>query len=134
VIHRFWCSVCAPRPWLEWTMQTIPGTAFRWALTMLCVLVGWVFFRAQSFADAGTVLSRMFVPTTEGLGCPLHDMAVWYTVVVLATCTAGGHHQLWPKISKRLPAPVLGVSYSVVLTLALLLAPPTGKSFIYFQF
>ena len=34
----------------------------------------------------------------------------------------------------RLPAPALGFSYAIILTLALLLSPDTGKAFIYFQF
>ena len=33
-------------------------------VTFLAVCVGWVFFRAQTFADAGTILHGMFVPTT----------------------------------------------------------------------
>ena len=100
---------------------------------MACVLVGWVFFRAQTFGDAATVLTRLVTPS-DGMKVPLHDMGLWYTVAVMAVCHLVGHWQLWPRISKRLPAPVLGVSYSVVLTLALVLAPASGKAFIYFQF
>jgi hypothetical protein len=33
-----------------------------------------------------------------------------------------------------LPAPVLGTAYAVALNFALLLAPPQGNTFIYFQF
>jgi alginate O-acetyltransferase complex protein AlgI len=33
-----------------------------------------------------------------------------------------------------LPAPVMGFGYAAVLTLALVLAPDSGKAFIYFQF
>ena len=40
----------------------------------------------------------------------------------------------WKKGSVRIPAPLLGVSYALVLTLALVLAPDSGKAFIYFQF
>jgi alginate O-acetyltransferase complex protein AlgI len=133
VAHRAFRQLCETRPRLERLMKTVPGTLLRWGLTLLCVLVGWVFFRAQTFGDAATVLRRMFVPT-HGSGVPLHDMGFWYTVALLAVCHAIGALGFWPWVQKRLPAPVLGVGYSVVLSLALLLAPPSGKAFIYFQF
>jgi alginate O-acetyltransferase complex protein AlgI len=41
---------------------------------------------------------------------------------------------LWKKLAVRLPAPMLGFGYAVVLTLAMVLAPDSGKAFIYFQF
>ena len=35
--------------------------------TLLVVLVAWVFFRVESFADAGTIITNMFVPNEHGL-------------------------------------------------------------------
>src|SRR5262249_14986544 len=32
-----------------------------WLVTFLCVLIGWTFFRAESFASAKQILSAMFV-------------------------------------------------------------------------
>jgi alginate O-acetyltransferase complex protein AlgI len=133
VVHRAFRSVSESRPRLDFLLRTRPGTILRWSLTLLCVLIGWVFFRAQTFGAAWEVLSRMFVPSA-GLRCPLHDGGLWYTVALLAVCHAIGHYGLWPWLQKRLPAPVLGLGYSAALLLALLLAPPTDKAFIYFQF
>jgi alginate O-acetyltransferase complex protein AlgI len=133
VVHRGFRAVCQGLPRLDAVLRSPPGTVLRWSLTLLCVLVGWVFFRAQTFTAAWTVLRGMFRPAA-GLGCPLHDAGLWYTVALLVVCHAIGHYRLWPWIQKRLPAPVLGVGYSMALLLALLLAPPAGKTFIYFQF
>jgi alginate O-acetyltransferase complex protein AlgI len=133
VVHRGFRAVCHKAPRLDAVLLSPPGTVLRWALTLVCVLVGWVFFRAQTFGAAWAVLTRMFVPSA-GLGCPLHDCGLWYTVAFMAVCHAVGYYGLWPWIQKRLPAPVLGMGYSMALLLALLLAPPAGKAFIYFQF
>jgi hypothetical protein len=41
---------------------------------------------------------------------------------------------LWRRLANRLPSPLIGFSYAVMLTFALVLAPNTSKAFIYFQF
>jgi alginate O-acetyltransferase complex protein AlgI len=61
-------------------------------------------------------------------------MGVWYTVILVALCHAVGASGLWKHWSIRIPAPALGTGYAFALTLALLLAPPAGQTFIYFQF
>jgi alginate O-acetyltransferase complex protein AlgI len=131
--HRGVRAFCQARPRLDELLRTAAGTAFCCGLTLLCVCVGWVFFRATTFGDAGEVLRRMVLPS-DGLGSPLPRVGLWATVLVVAVCHALGASGLWKKWELRLPAPVLGCGYSVVLTLALVLAPPTGKAFIYFQF
>jgi alginate O-acetyltransferase complex protein AlgI len=44
-----------------------PQVVFRRALTFLLVVVGWVFFRAESMGQALTMLKHMFVPSGFGL-------------------------------------------------------------------
>jgi alginate O-acetyltransferase complex protein AlgI len=102
--------------------------------TFLAVCVGWVLFRAQSFADAITILRGMVIPTSgyelAGDGSAL--------VVVCLTVTLVGQTLGQMRGSKqavlRLPAPVAGAIMAAALTLALLLTPGDGKAFIYFQF
>jgi hypothetical protein len=79
------------------------------------------------------VLKGMFV-ARSGLGCPLPSIGLWLTIALMIVAHVIGYYRLWPVLQKRLPAPVLGIAYSLALTLALLLAPPSGKAFIYFQF
>jgi alginate O-acetyltransferase complex protein AlgI len=134
VVHRGFRAFGEARPRLDALLLSWPGTALRWALTLQCVLVGWVFFRAQTFSSAFLVLKKLYLPGGGWQRCPLHDMGLWYTVLLLAVCHVVGHYGLWRRFQKRAPAFVLGLGYSLVLMLALLLAPPTGKAFIYFQF
>jgi alginate O-acetyltransferase complex protein AlgI len=102
--------------------------------TFLAVSVGWVFFRAQSFADAGTILTHMFwhVP-----GRSLTVAQVWLVGVILAVVAAGHLAATWIDWRRRerlLPDVVMGAGLAALLLLVLLLAPDDGKAFIYFQF
>ena len=131
--HRIVGRACKTRPRLDGLLQSAPGTALRVALTFLCVALGWVLFRATTFQSAASVLHRLLVPH-KGLGCPVHDSGLWYTVLVVVLCHAAGRSGWWQRAARRLPAPVLGFSYALVLSLVLLFNLDTGKAFIYFQF
>lgn len=39
----------------------------RWLVTLILVMIGWVFFRADSLTDALTMISAMFIPDTKGI-------------------------------------------------------------------
>lgn len=131
--HRQFRSFCQQRPKLAALLATPPGALARMGLTFFTVCLAWVFFRATTFAAASTIFRHMF---TAHAGMPLpmsrFSLAILTGVVVAAhaLALAGG----WKKLSHRIPAPVLGVSYAVVLSLALVLSPDAGKAFIYFQF
>jgi alginate O-acetyltransferase complex protein AlgI len=133
IVHRSFRAFCKERPRLDTVLQTVPATAVRVALTFLCVCLGWIFFRATTFGLAATFLRRMWIPHA-GLGPPLHNRSLWVTVLVVALCHALAQRALWKKLANRMPAPVMGFSYAVVLTIALVLAPDSDKAFIYFQF
>jgi alginate O-acetyltransferase complex protein AlgI len=134
IIHRQFQAFCKTRPRFDQVLNTVPGSACRLALTLVCVLVGWVFFRAQTFGAAATILDKMFVLSKLGRKLDLANHSLWWTVVVVALCHFIVHYGWWKKLAARLPAPVLGFGYAAMLTLAMLLAPAEGKQFIYFQF
>jgi alginate O-acetyltransferase complex protein AlgI len=133
IVHRGFQAICKRHWRLDAVMQSVPGTVLRVTLTFLAVCVGWVFFRSTTFSGAAIFLYRLVVPH-EGIGAPLHNRSLWYTVAVVALCHALAQRGFWKKLAIRLPSPVLGFGYAVVLTLALVLAPDAGKAFIYFQF
>jgi alginate O-acetyltransferase complex protein AlgI len=131
--HRYFRSFCQARPKLNDALLTPPGTALRIALTFLTVSFAWIFFRATTFSCAMTMFGRMFVKA-QGLGPPMaKDSLIVLTAVIIAAhvFALGG---IWKKWSVRMPAPLLGMSYAVLLTITLVLAPDAGKAFIYFQF
>jgi alginate O-acetyltransferase complex protein AlgI len=134
IIHRLFQAFCKTRPRFDRALQTAPGSACRLGLTLVCVLVGWVFFRAQTFGAAATILDKMFVISQLGKKLDLASHSLWWTVAVVALCHFIVHYGWWKKLAVRLPAPVLGFGYAAMLTLAMLLAPAEGKQFIYFQF
>ena len=102
--------------------------------TFLSVCVGWVFFRAQTFGDAGTVVTRLAWPTV-GLNLhPGHVLLVGLSVLAVFLGHLAGTFLSWRRLERRLPAPALGGALAFLLLLALLLMPEASKGFIYFQF
>jgi alginate O-acetyltransferase complex protein AlgI len=104
------------------------------AVTFLCVCVGWVFFRAQSFADAATILARM---AWAAEGKRLDEVSGLIAAAVLSVTLVShllGTFVNWRKVERWLPAPALGAGLAGLLLLAQFFMPEDGKSFIYFQF
>lgn len=133
IVHRQFQDYCKAVPSFDRFVRTVPGTALRLGLTLLSVMVCWVFFRAETFGQAAAFLRHMFVPTA-GQPCPVHHMGLWLAVGIVVVSHLVGYLG-WEKVwVTKVPAPALGFSYAVILTLALLLSPDTGKAFIYFQF
>ncbi len=103
-------------------------------LTLLAVCVGWVFFRAQSLGDVGTILRGLVIPTAgEGL---LGDGSAVVLAAIIATLVgqAIGQWKGWPRLMFRVPAPIVGALVALGITIVLLLTPGEGKTFIYFNF
>jgi alginate O-acetyltransferase complex protein AlgI len=118
-----------PRSWAHPALR--PATTL---MTFLLVCVGWVLFRAQTFADAITILRGLVVPTrgTELAG----DGGLLVMVCLMVTLVGQAIGQLKgsPRARFRVPVPVAGAAMAAALTLALVLTPGEGKAFIYFQF
>jgi alginate O-acetyltransferase complex protein AlgI len=133
IVHRAFHRLCKRYYRLDRVLQSLLGTGLRILLTASCICLGWIFFRATTFGAAATVLHKLLVPE-PGLPAPLNERSVWYTVAIVGICHALAHYGIWNKLAARSPAALLGFAYALVLTLALLLAPDTGKAFIYFQF
>jgi alginate O-acetyltransferase complex protein AlgI len=102
--------------------------------TFLLVCVGWVFFRAANFTDAGTVLARLAAPTA---GMVLDMGSTVLVLLALALIFGGGlvaNTVNLGKVERRVPVPLMGAALAVVVLAALLLFPLDSKAFIYFQF
>lgn len=103
-----------------------------WLLTFLTVLVGWVFFRAQSFESAFIYLQRMFF-YTDGIRW-IHPFAVFSICVVFMTHLSSVYRPV--KKLRYLPAFSIKTMTCVftMLLLVVLFYPKGFKPFIYFQF
>lgn len=133
IVHRHFREFSKTRPTLESFLLSAPGTLLRGAFTFGAVALAWVFFRASTFSAAAEILHRLAVPH-DGMGPPLHlqCLSCLLAATVMAHVLALGG--IWKRMTGRVPAPVMGLGYAVVLTLSLVLAPDSSKAFIYFQF
>lgn len=83
VIQRLW-SLAAPPARSLWTakLRTLSG----WLLTMLAVVIAWVFFRAADLATAMAILASMAGLTTEAPGA-FDDLVSDGLLLLVATAT-----------------------------------------------
>lgn len=95
------------------------------------VVLGWLPFRARSMSEVRDVLRAIFVgPASGPVALPAERL------VFLAALLIG--YELWeegrPEPVPRLPAPVRGLFYAVVVCALVIAGAPGGQAFIYFQF
>ncbi len=112
--------------------QTVWPKTIAWPLTMVCVLLGWVVFRAETLADAGAMYAGMV---------GLHGVAMRPELITLTTVTELFFLALGAAISiaPRLPRPSLSMSpalQSALLSILCFVAlqARTNSPFLYFQF
>jgi D-alanyl-lipoteichoic acid acyltransferase DltB (MBOAT superfamily) len=132
VLHKQFKDYCEARPRLEAALLSPPGTALRVLVTFVCVSLCWVLFQPE-ISRALTMYDHLF-QFHVGSSLPLSARSLWYTAAFLLVCQLLGRSGAWQRIQTHVPAPVLGVGYAVCLCSAMVLAPDTGTSFIYFQF
>ncbi len=112
--------------------QTVWPKTIAWPLTMVCVLLGWVVFRAETLADAGAMYAGMV---------GLHGVAMRPELITLTTVTELFFLALGTatSIAPRLPRPSLSMSpalQSALLSILCFVAlqARTNSPFLYFQF
>jgi alginate O-acetyltransferase complex protein AlgI len=133
IIHRSFRVFCERRQRLAGCLQTAPGTAIRVAVTFVTFCLTLVVFRAPTLATGATMLAQMFVPHS-GMRLTMSERGLWATVVVVVLAHALGLNGRWKKWFAPLPAPVRGLGFASLLTLALVFSPSAHKAFVYFQF
>ena len=100
-----------------------------WGVTFLFVLIGWIFFRAESVSDAMTLLTRA-ISLTDGAELP-----AWTAVAIVAFVVGQ-----WPGWTDLLREALPQGSYrryaaqGAVLAFTVLILPVDATEFIYFQF
>lgn len=105
---------------------------FAHSLTLAVVLLGWIFFRAQTLPQAGEMLGTLL---SWGDGTRLlspHILAA--LCVVTAVHLAVSRNRNWPEEIANAPVALRIASYSVLLTILVSLGATDAAPFIYFQF
>jgi len=119
-LHRWW-SERGPAP------RTAPW--IRRLVTFHLVAFGWVLFRARSLPATLDMLRRLFTPAPMIGPFPIATFAIVALGLVTYALTLRDRIDWW----RRLPRPVQGVAYGVLIVLVGLLSTQSGR-FIYFQF
>jgi alginate O-acetyltransferase complex protein AlgI len=136
IVHHAFRELCGRWPVLNAACETLVGRLAAWALTLGCVMLAWVFFRATSFAIAWEVLTRLVVYTPGAkVDLPRTPLLAALGLMVLGHLLGSLPWRTWLRkgIPTSFPSP-LGAAYAVALVLALLFAADGSKAFIYFHF
>ena len=133
-LHRVFRAWAQLRPRVDTALKTFAGTCCRIALTFVVFSLTLILFRAASLSLAADYLGRMFSFVNAGRGEPFNLT----NIVLLAALVAVGHllaaRERWWRLLESVPPVVRGAAYAGLTTVALVLAPGAGKTFIYFQF
>jgi alginate O-acetyltransferase complex protein AlgI len=130
--HRGFRATVERWPRVDRALQSPAGMVWRVGTTFLCVALAWVLFRPD-LGGALDVFTRLF-QLHHGLGLPLNNRSLWYLVILVLLCQWLVMRGVLGWLAERMPAPLLGASYALLLTTALVLMPQQGKTFIYFTF
>ncbi len=132
VLHRIFNSWARRHDRVDQLFNSTLGTLWRVIVTFCVVSLTWVLFRPD-LQGAWDVYQRLFV-FSPGRPLVLSNRSLWIIVGFAFSCMilwrTGWLQRLWP----RLHPTVLGTGYALCLCTAMVLAPPLGKTFIYFDF
>jgi alginate O-acetyltransferase complex protein AlgI len=132
-IHRVFRNWCNARARWRAILDSSHGRVARVGLTFATAVSTFVFFRAPTVTTAMTMFARMFWPTA-GAGLPLSYWGLWATGVGVALGHALGTSDRAVRLWTILPRPVQGLAFGGVAAMALMVAPPVDRVFVYFQF
>jgi alginate O-acetyltransferase complex protein AlgI len=137
-LHKFWDARARRVPWLVRARKTPAWSALAGALTLLSVMVGWVFFRATDFGVARTVLARMVRPVAGAGGlAAAQRFPSLHTAILFSAALAVGHVLAYHRVgvgTQRALHPIARGLYWFGLLAACWLFAQSRAQFIYFQF
>ena len=98
------------------------------------VCLGWLFFRAQTMGQVAAMLQALFFDfQISGIGIQ-YAMDILFFVVFLLVVQVCKERKADMYLVHRLPAPLRGTLYLIIVTSILLAGAKGGHEFIYFQF
>jgi alginate O-acetyltransferase complex protein AlgI len=113
-------------------------TLYRTAFTFAMVCLGWIFFRAPTFADASAVYRGIFTGQAgTGQSLPFDTRTIlvnWLLVGVVLAWDFAGTGKLRFDVVQRAPVALRYAGALVLLLMFMMFANFGGHNFIYFQF
>jgi alginate O-acetyltransferase complex protein AlgI len=111
---------------------------------MLIVLIGWIFFRVESFSNAMTFVEKMFGLGNEGKGIALHYLTIERVLVLGLAVVSSSRVFVWGKtIWDRLPLEKFNptatfvadcVYFFMLIYSVMIINSGSYNPFIYFRF
>lgn len=122
--------------WLGWSKAqwNISGKAIHWALTFCVVCLAWIFFRANTLADAFQIIKGIFT----NFGVPYMRVADFLAIAlalsVMFTKELIDEYNLKIRISDSPVWLVRHLYITIMIAFIILMGVLNGDQFIYFQF
>jgi D-alanyl-lipoteichoic acid acyltransferase DltB (MBOAT superfamily) len=121
IVCRGWQSLNRPLP-------SILG----WAITMAFVIVGWILFRAQTFASAESILKSLVSPEASGFMIGRSDLTIFAVAAIACIALPSAHEIKNMLLSPRF---VLAIGTAFVAAFCVIkVGAGAPAAFIYFQF
>lgn len=132
VVHK----LC--RPWLKKIPDTWPVQVLSWMLTMLFVMVCWVFFRADSLQGCQEILGRILTDFDLAYLPPFWAARkLWCVMLLVASAGLLIPPKVYGRLMARfikLPWPLLFIAFLIAAQLVIQFRSGDIQPFIYYQF
>jgi alginate O-acetyltransferase complex protein AlgI len=132
-IHKAWTDWSPLSALKPGRIRTIAGGAVSHVLTLSVVVVGFVFFRAQTFSDAVSYLGRLFSWAHDGIRFRSPYILAALLAVAAAHCVVDKDRNLAAELPEMI-VPVRVLAYSGLMILLVLLTSNDVAPFLYFRF
>ena len=138
-LHALLLSIERITRWPVYLAKSTLGRWLGWCITLVLMLISWVFFRASSIDEAFSIVGMMFinltVPDASGIGEAIFDpkplvLLGLFALTTLAAFVGARHWRVWRHPLVRRSEPIW---IAALIVAAVLLRGP-GQKFIYFQF
>jgi alginate O-acetyltransferase complex protein AlgI len=127
-VFHIWAEEC---PAVRAALASSPGTVARVAFTFATFVLTLVIFRTTSLSDAGLMMARMLRPAAGAVAAAA-PRGLLVTLIAVAAAHAFGEGLI--RRRDLAPRAVRGLAFGTAAALALILAPPANRLFVYFQF
>lgn len=109
------------------------GKVLQWVVTFHLVCLAWIFFRAESFSQAWTLLSQLFVASEWHRVSALPAYGLWL-IPLLVLLQIPAAYWRWREYMIVGPGWIYTLVVSLTGVTLVLFAPQAAAPFIYFQF
>jgi len=131
--HRIFRQWCEGRSTVQAVLHSAPGHGARVLITFGSFVLTLVIFRTTTLDATRVMLARMLWPAA-GAGLTLAPWGLYGTLVAVALAHVLGTPARVTRLWGLLPRPMQGLAFGSAALLAVVLAPPVDRVFIYFQF